>query len=199
MEPEASVSQWILGAREGDSRAIGELWQRYFGRLVFLARQKLASAPRRVRDEEDLALSAFASFCKAVEQGRLPDLVDRHDLWKLLITMTAQKAVDELRREGRQKRGCGRVKGESQIVPGTGSSSFGGLDLGDTPSPEFAAIVAEECDRLLGRLNDDLRAVALAKMEGFTNQEIARRLDCSVSTVERSLRLIRKIWLRPES
>jgi DNA-directed RNA polymerase specialized sigma24 family protein len=56
--------------------------------------------------------------------------------------------------------------------------------------------MAEECSRLLNRLEGDLQQVALAKMEDCTNQEIADRLDCSVSTVERSLRLIRKIWQR---
>jgi DNA-directed RNA polymerase specialized sigma24 family protein len=66
--------------------------------------------------------------------------------------------------------------------------------VGDTPTPEFAAIVAEKCRRLLNQLDDDLRPVALAKMEEYTNEEIASKLDCSVSTVERSLRLIRTIW-----
>jgi DNA-directed RNA polymerase specialized sigma24 family protein len=31
-------------------------------------------------------------------------------------------------------------------------------------------------------------------MEGETVQEIAERLGCAVSTVERRLRLIRRIW-----
>jgi DNA-directed RNA polymerase specialized sigma24 family protein len=47
---------------------------------------------------------------------------------------------------------------------------------------------------LLHHLGDDLRPVALAKMEDYTNQEIAAKLDCSLSTVERRLRFIRKIW-----
>jgi DNA-directed RNA polymerase specialized sigma24 family protein len=68
--------------------------------------------------------------------------------------------------------------------------------VGDSPTPEFAATMADECARLLGQLDDDLQQIALAKMEDFTNQEIAGKLDCSVSTVERSLRLIRKIWQR---
>jgi ABC-type hemin transport system substrate-binding protein len=35
---------------------------------------------------------------------------------------------------------------------------------------------------------------AEAKLEGYSNAEIAKKCDCSVSTVERSLRGIRKIW-----
>ena len=68
--------------------------------------------------------------------------------------------------------------------------------VGDSPTPEFAAIMAEECSLLLSSLDEELQQVALAKMENYTNQEIAERLDCSISTVERSLRLIRKIWQR---
>jgi DNA-directed RNA polymerase specialized sigma24 family protein len=55
--------------------------------------------------------------------------------------------------------------------------------------------MAENCRRLLEALEDGkLRAVALAKMEGCTGEEIAKRLKCSVPTVERKLNRIRKIW-----
>ena len=62
-QPEPSISQWILGAKQGDSEAVGRLWQCYFERLVRLARQRLADSPRRAADEEDVALSVYASFC----------------------------------------------------------------------------------------------------------------------------------------
>ena len=195
-QSELSISQWVLGAKRGDSQAIGALWQCYFERLVRLARQKLAAAPRRVADEEDVALSAFASFCRAARAGRLPDLADRHGLWRLLIRLTAEKAVDQARREGRAKRGGGRVRGESAWAHGDGSAIGPGLAqvIGDVPTPEFAAMVTEECGRLLRQLNDNLRPVAVAKMQDATNEEIALSCGCSLSTVERSLRLIRKIW-----
>ena len=71
---EPSVSRWIVGAKQGDSQAINALWQCYFERLVGMARRKLVGLPRRSADEEDLALSAFASFCQAAKEGRVPDL-----------------------------------------------------------------------------------------------------------------------------
>src|SRR5262249_36398416 len=64
--------------------------------------------PRRAADEEDVALSALASFCRGAEQGRFPRLEDRDDLWALLVVIAARKAVDLRQREGRQKRGGGR-------------------------------------------------------------------------------------------
>jgi DNA-directed RNA polymerase specialized sigma24 family protein len=195
-EADFSVSRWIVGAKAGESVAVRALWHRYFQRLVCLARQKLVGTSRRAADEEDVALSAFASFCRAAEEGRFPDLAGRDDLWRLLMRLTARKAVDQARREGAAKRGGGRVHGKSVMAQGDPSWAEDGLAevIGETPTPEFAAMMAEECSRLLGQLDDDLRAVAVAKMEDYSNQEIAVKLDCSVATIERRLRLIRSLW-----
>src|SRR6516164_6398408 len=94
MHPEASVTPWIDRLKAGDPDAAQKLWERYFRRLLGLARRKLGAAPRRAADEEDVALSAFDSFCRAAEQGRFPRLSDRSDLWQLLVLLTARKAFD---------------------------------------------------------------------------------------------------------
>ncbi len=186
MSSSGSVSEWLLGVKQGESTAAQRLWERYFDRLVHEARKKLAGARPRIVDEEDIALSAFDSFCRAAQRGRFTSLKDRDGLWRLLIRMTAQRAVDQLRREGRQKRGGGQVRGDSALID----------VVGDAPTPEFAAMMADETRRLLEVLDPELRPVALAKLEGYSNGEIAEQLDCSVSTVERKLRLIRRIWKR---
>ena len=67
--------------------------------------------------------------------------------------------------------------------------------VGVEPTPEFAAQVAEEYQRLLDLLGDEsLRQVALSKMEGCTDDEVAERLDCSRRSVVRKLKTIRIIW-----
>src|SRR5262249_41897101 len=61
--------------------------------------------------------------------------------------------------------------------------------------PEFAAQVAEECQRLLAILNKKaLQSMALWKLEGYTNREIADRLGCVPRTVERKVQAIRRLW-----
>jgi len=40
--------------------------------------------------------------------------------------------------------------------------------------------------------------VALLKMEGYTGEEIADRLGCSLRSVARKLELIRRTWLGGE-
>jgi DNA-binding CsgD family transcriptional regulator len=60
----------------------------------------------------------------------------------------------------------------------------------------LAALVADECRRLFARLRDEsLREVARLRMEGYTDQEIADQLGCSVRTVARKVELIRRTWL----
>src|SRR5215469_6576941 len=105
MASEGSVTNWIGQLQAGDPAAAQKLWERYFRRLVGLARKKLQDGPRRAADEEDVALSAFASFCHDAARGQFPHLADRHDLWRLLVTITARKALHLSRDEECPKRG----------------------------------------------------------------------------------------------
>jgi RNA polymerase sigma factor (sigma-70 family) len=181
----------------GDSLAAQKVWENYFQRLVRIARKKLRDSPRRSADEEDVALSAFASFCRSVQQGRFPQLSDCHDLWQVLVMLTARKAIDQIKRERRQKRGAGKVKDEAWLLGQNPEADGPALDqvIGREPSPAFACQVAEECKRLLDSLPDEqLGTIALWKLEGFTNDEIGARLDCSLHTVERRLHRIRLVW-----
>jgi DNA-directed RNA polymerase specialized sigma24 family protein len=192
MANQGSVSHWLGLLQAGETAAAQPLWERYFQRLVRLARHKLAGAPRLVADEEDVALSAFDSFCRSARGGRFPQLGDRDDLWRLLMLLTARKASHLRRDQGRRKRGGAVVHG-GPLDP----SELASLDevLGREPTPQFAAEVAEEYRRLLAALGDaDLEAVALWKLEGYENTEIAAKLGCAPRTVERRLQLIRRLW-----
>lgn len=189
-----SITQCIGMLKRGDHGAAERLWTTYIQRLVGLARSKIGGSPRRAADEEDVALSAFDSFCRRAERGQFSRLLDRDDLWQLLVVITERKAIDLRRREGRKSRGEGKVLSFSEGVgEGVTPTAAGLFDPG--PSPEFAAQAAEEFRRLLGLLADDsLREVAVRKMEGYTNKQIAERLGCIEQTVERKLRSIRQVW-----
>ena len=203
MSPGGSVSHWIGQLKAGDQTAAQELWTRYFTQLVGLARHKLRGSRRRVADEEDVALSAFDSFCDGARRGRFPQLRDRNNLWALLVVITLRKAYDLVKYERRQKRGGGAVRGESALVgPPGASAGAAGLDqvLGRAPTPEVVAQAAENLERLLARLDTEvLRPVAVWKLEGYTNAEIAAKLGCVEGTVERKLRVIRSLWKQESS
>jgi DNA-directed RNA polymerase specialized sigma24 family protein len=196
---DGSVSHWIGALKEGDALAAQRLWERYFDALVRLARTKLGATPRRDADEEDIALSAFHSFCEGAAHGRFPQLDDRYGLWRLLVTVTLRKALDQSERQRRKKRGGGRVRGESVLNEPDTDMRQAGIEqvVGREPTPEFAAMVADECRRLLEELGDEtLRQIAVLRMEGYADPEIAARLGCGLRTVGRKLELIRKTWMR---
>jgi DNA-directed RNA polymerase specialized sigma24 family protein len=197
MSSPGSVSRWLQQLSAGDRRAVERLWERYYPRLVELARRRLQGLPALQNDAEDVALSAFASFCRGAEGGRFPRLLDRDGLWHLLVVLTARKAANLVRDSLRARRDLNRVQGlpaAADSGPDAAGPSFAEL-IADEPDPQFAAEAAEEYRRLLAALGSPvLRSVAVWKMEGHTNEEIAAKLGRSLPTVERKLRLIRKLW-----
>lgn len=192
---ETCVTEWIGRLKAGDGEAARKLWEGYFAKLVALARQRLRATSRAAADEEDVALSAFESFCNGAGEGRFPQLNDRQDLWQVLFMLTARKAVNQVRRESRQKRGGGQVVQASALAADEEmNDALAGIS-GREPTPEFASLVAEECQRLLQMLGDEeLRKIAVWKMEGYTNAEIAKEIGRVEGTVERRLGLIRDKW-----
>jgi RNA polymerase sigma factor (sigma-70 family) len=188
---DTSITKFFHKLRDGDEFAAQKLWETYFASLVVVARRKLEGRRRLVGDEEDVALSAFNSFCRAAELGRFPQLNDRSDLWNVLVTITLNKAIRLMRDEARQKRGGNHTT----ITSSSDDTDCLAQIIGTEPSPAIAAQVVEEIEVLLLKLpSPELIELAQLKMEGYTNAEIAERWEKTERTVERKLNLIRKIW-----
>jgi DNA-directed RNA polymerase specialized sigma24 family protein len=189
-ERPGSISLCLARLKRGDRAGAQQLWAAYFHRLVSLARSRLRTVHRGSDDEEDVALSAFKSLLIRAERGQFPRLEDRDDLWQLLYVLTVRKAASLAKRERAKRRGGGAVCYLSDLEEADLERA-----VGAEPTPELALQVAEGCRRLLEALGDEtLRRVALWKMEGSTNKEVAARLGVVEQTVERKLRRIREIW-----
>ena len=193
-----SVTRWIGQVKDGDSVAARSLWEHYFSQLVDLARQKLrnSGADRRVADEEDVALSVLNKFFQSAQKGRYPDLSDRSGLWRLLIKMTANKAVDLRRQQSRVRRGGDQSQDENAAVH-KGRPASDDLRIAEfmakEPTPEMLAIMADQLANLLTVLGDpDLQELVICKIEGYTNEEMAQRMNVTTRTIERRLRLVRE-------
>jgi DNA-directed RNA polymerase specialized sigma24 family protein len=184
---EGSITQWIGDLKAGNSDAARKLWERYFDKLVRTAAARLRGAPGSPasEDEDDAALSAIESVCNGAKLGRFPRLSDRNDLLRILVMVTSRKVYDQIERRTALGRGGGRAPSQGLLETAEARE----------PSPEFAAIFADEFRRLLGMLKDETyRNVATWKMEGLTREEIGVRLKCSTRTVADRLDVIRKTW-----
>jgi DNA-directed RNA polymerase specialized sigma24 family protein len=191
MDDTASVTTWLGRLKAGDTDAVRHLWDRYFARLVGLARVHLGRLPRRIADEEDVALSAFHSFCQAIDRQQFARLDDRSDLWQVLVTLMYRKVVHYRRHLLRQKRGGI----DRQPLDGDDAELALAAVADRDAEPLLAALIVEQFDDLMKQLADDtLRAVAILRLEGHTNDEIAGRLDISRRSVERKLAVIRGLW-----
>jgi RNA polymerase sigma factor (sigma-70 family) len=195
----SSVTEWIGRLKAGDPDAAERLWERYFRRLVGLARKKLRGRVRRIADAEDVVLDVFDSLWRGAREGRFPLLKGRHELWDLVFAMTENKALQAARDESRLKRGGPSGPLDEQAMdasPGAEGTPPGlGQVPGREPMPDEAAAVAEQVRRLLDVLGDaELRSVAEWKLIGHTNDDIARKLGRSQRAVERKLQTIRAVW-----
>jgi RNA polymerase sigma factor (sigma-70 family) len=180
--PESHSVTQLIHAVQGDRpSAVAPLLAVYFDRLVQLARRRLQGLPGMANYDEDLALRSFYSVYRRVRDPERPlRLTGRDDLWRLLATRTISRAIDLIRRHR-----PGEAPGEHDLEQ----------LLAREPTPEEAAAMADECRRLLDLLEDpELRQIALWKVEGHTNEEIAVRLDCVPRTVERKVSRIRLLW-----
>jgi DNA-directed RNA polymerase specialized sigma24 family protein len=182
---------------QSDGVAARELWNLYFPKLVRVAQARLNGFSSPAADAEDAALSAFNSFFQGYKAGDFPEVKDRTELWQLLATITVRKVNDYRKRHYAAKRGHGHVQHESALT-GDDSECNAFLDqlvtTGNTP--EFLAIMSETCQELLRCLEGEpiLVTIAVKKLEGFSNSEIASQLTCSERSIERKLARIRKKW-----
>ena len=182
-----SVTQWIDLFRTGDEQAAARLWKRYFAPLVTVARSKLSGVPGSALDAEDVALSAFHALYRAASAQRLPELSDREGLWQVLMVIASGKVVDAKRREFSLKRGGGQALRSAVELEN--------VMHGSDSDPAVAAMIADQFEHLLGLLEErELKEIAILKMEGFTNDEIAKKLQSSDRMVKRRLMVIRRIW-----
>lgn len=181
-----SVSQWIHQLKQGDAEAAAQLWERYYLPLMRLAEKRLGTSSRRVMDGEDVVVDAFHAFVKSAQDGRFPDLNDRDDLWALLITITNNKALDQIRFLKREKRGP-KTRGDSVM-------SDPAMTPATCPEPtaDDALALTEFMSAFVGDLDEKHRDVFFLKLQGYTNVEIANELPPSLATVERYLRKIRE-------
>lgn len=193
MQDTDPVSLWIEGLRQSDDSSIKGVWNHFAGRLCELARSRLSSSTKRVYDENDAVQSMFRSVCFGLADGRFPELKDRESLWRLMLVITSQKISNRHRFDKQQRRDIRRTLTDSVFCGNSDEVEANQLVLSREPTPEFAAEFVETCEALFSGLADpSLEQVVILRMEGFTDTEIADRMNCSRRTIQRRFEVIRR-------
>ena len=146
-------------------------------------------------------MSALRTYLRRAGEGEFPATRTGEDTWRLLVCITARKAVKLMEREGRQKRGGGQILGEFDLDRPGAEDAERRLEqvIGKEPTPDFVVQFADTCAYLMRLLPDEtLRQVAQLTLDGYTLEEIAARLEFSVATAGRKLKRIRETWATEE-
>ena len=174
------MTKWIAALRHGDEASAKELWNLYFQRLMNFARSRMGAISTTVYDEEDAAISTFRVLCENLKSGKYPDIADGDEFWRLMLTVAVRKISRRMEYESAAKR--------------SGSTNLDRIDESLAIARD-ASSMAIEYQELLSKLNDpNLERVAILKLDGYTNEEIATTINRTRRTVQRMLDLIRDLW-----
>ncbi len=194
-----SVANLLNKLRSDDpsarNQAAAEIWKAYSHQLLVLARNHLNGRIRLREDENDVLQSMYKSFCQRLQRGRFT-FENREDIRKLLVAMTRNKARKAARRHQRENRDVRREQ-HAQSADSTSMQQLIDLITRAETTPTQAAMFTDTLQRLLDILPQDrMRHIVTWKLDGYTNEEIARQLGCVVRTVERKLEVIRETWAK---
>ena len=154
MHAHGSVTVWLERLKDGSAgEAVDRLWHGYFRRLVELARGRLRARPRGIADEEDVALTAFDSFVRAVQAGRFPRLVNRE-----MVDLEDLTDPEE----------CEQVQGYvRKHLEYTGSARARHvLDHWETLRPKFVKVMPVDYRRALEEMKKKQAAAQQAQLQG---------------------------------
>ncbi len=167
--------EWLASLAAGDSAVEQEFWQTYAGPLHRVAERQLSQQLKRRVDPEDVVQSACRTFFRRVQQGEFT-FVQQSDLWRLLLTITLNKARMQARFHGRARRSVDRDIAMDTDLAGKDVSFEQELNQID---------FADFLDSILQRLDPEQQEILQRSLDNQTQDEIAEALGCSQRTVRR--------------
>lgn len=170
-----SNSQQLLELyQSGDDEAATQLYERYVGRLVALARTRVGARMQSRIDADDVVQSAFRSFYANASNNRY-SLDKPGDLWRLLASITINKLKKQIQKHSAAKRNVAVEVGPREIRRAC------------EPTPAEAAALVEELDLFTKRLTTDEKQALALRLQGAEVNSIATALGKSPRTIRRLL------------
>jgi RNA polymerase sigma-70 factor (ECF subfamily) len=188
MAQDPAFEEVMARLRRGDEEAASQVFQRFAGRLIALARSRLDQRLRQKVDPEDVLQSAWRSFFLRHAEGQF-ELQSWDSLWSMLVVITLRKCghqVEYFRAACRDLR-----REESPAV--TDDSAPAWEALSGEPTPAQALLLAEAVEQVVGALSDEReRQMVELSLQGYTPAEVSARMGRSERTVQRVLSRVRQ-------
>jgi RNA polymerase sigma-70 factor, ECF subfamily len=192
MPDPSQTSDLVARWRGGDQDAARLLFDRYVERLVALARRRIGPRLASRVDPEDVVQSVFRTVFGRLKDGQFR-VEEQDDLCKLLMRVTVNKALRQVEFHGAGKRDMTRESPQTEESP---EHVMKVLDR--EPAPETVAAFVDELEHFLNQLNPLERQVVELRLEGHTNEEIARQLSVLDRRVRRVVERVRGLAGRQE-
>jgi RNA polymerase sigma-70 factor, ECF subfamily len=166
MLADESDLQVLIALRQGDTNALGIVYDRY-GTAVYRLALKMLANPT---EAEDLTQEVFLAFWRGVEKYD----VDRGTLIVFLLTITRSRALNRIKQQGSQHKLSQRV---GNYLPRTNNNP--GMDA------VTLAELRERMNSALQQLPDNQKQVLeMGYYQGKSQSEIAQELDLPLGTVK---------------
>jgi RNA polymerase sigma factor (sigma-70 family) len=173
--------------RKGDQNAARQIVDRYFGRLLALANRRISQRLASRVDPEDIVQSVFRTFFVRLKEGQFV-FQDEDDLCKLLMRITLHKTLRQVAFHKAAKR-------DPNLETGQGDDHREQLlALLDTePSAEATVAFLDQLEHFLGQLEPQTRRILEMRLQGYTNDEIAKELNVYDRKIRRAVERVRDL------
>jgi RNA polymerase sigma-70 factor, ECF subfamily len=172
--PIASDRSLLLKVRAGDDDAATRLYLKYVKQLHAVTRRQISASLTRRVDAEDIVQSAFRSFFRRAALGQF-EVPEGSELWKLLLTISLNKARNAAAHHQAAKRDANRSVADVATTDVADS---------DDVARRTLELVIEE---LTANLEQSQRQIIELRISGMEVTEIARQTGRAKRSVERVL------------
>jgi len=181
---QAADQIFIADLRAGNESAARDLFERYCGRLLDLARRRLSPKVAQRVDPEDIVQSVFRTFFTRVRNNEFI-LNGVGDLFGLLVQLTIRKAIRQMAFHRAAKRNP-----DMEVDLVTQDRDLLVEICASGPPPDVEVSMANELEQFLLQLKPLDRKVLEMKLDGHSTAEIAIAVGSYERKIRRSLERI---------
>jgi RNA polymerase sigma-70 factor (ECF subfamily) len=183
-EEKALLDLWRTGSDQGAARQIVD---RYIDRLLVLARRRISQRLASRVDAEDIVQSVFRTFFVRLKDGRFV-FEEEDDLCKLLVRITLHKTLRQVAFHKAAKRDPNQETNQSEHHR---EQLLSVLDR--EPTSEATVAFLDQLEHFFGQLKDQERSILEMRLQGYTNDDIAKELGIYDRKIRRVIEHVRDV------